>query len=735
MGRINSTQPHYIRCLKPNDSNQPSLFNERRVAEQLRYGGVLEAVRVARSGFPVRMPHSDFYQRYRGLVANAQIASAPVDASSANAGLPLTVEFMPAATAEPWTRKLLALLGAGGFATGPSSSEEQQQQQQQPPDEVYEESGIQFGTTKVFMRKHAHDALEARRSRRRATACIRIQARQRAAQVYRVYRIVQVAVRLLQRTLRGYVGRRRALVLRITAAVVLVQRNMRRSLAMWPFVNIKYAATCLQALKRGQQARLVVYTLRREASARLLQRVGRGAIARRRTSKLRSAIISVQCAARRRTATAVRRRLLAAARDVGSLKNSNEELKNEIARLKEDAARAATEREEKARAEAASEVASEAEALRRRVSELVAALDGEKKRADTAEVKATDLSEKLRDVQQQLVNRLGGEQRRSSGATSSIDGDVGSAGMPSILSSESNNLLAQLKDEQRKRKALQDQVERMLLGGGISRLPQMIDTSSTSPQLKSRPRTISTDGAMGGRNVRSNSLPKSDVPPDVAQSEDDSATRLYPGANQRPAAGSPSGGKSPSATGRFGSPDRRCGGNNRGQRLRRGASMPPGASPSRKPATPGGDADTASGVTTPLPPPPPVDVSIVSETELDAIEAELSPKSTRQESSEGPTRVSSLVRRNLKVTNVYGSLDDQTKAMNFDLAWDHEGGGSSDEDEEEDERASTSSPGMRTASPTASAEQQRSAVAATVRAATPQARPLNADLKKVSSLY
>lgn len=38
-----------------------------RTTEQLRYGGVLEAVRVARSGFPVRLGHVEFYQRYRGL--------------------------------------------------------------------------------------------------------------------------------------------------------------------------------------------------------------------------------------------------------------------------------------------------------------------------------------------------------------------------------------------------------------------------------------------------------------------------------------------------------------------------------------------------------------------------------------------------------------------------------------------------------------------------------------------
>ena len=55
MEKIYTTKPHYIRCLKPNDANTSDNYARPRVAEQLRYGGVLEAVRVARSGFPGRL--------------------------------------------------------------------------------------------------------------------------------------------------------------------------------------------------------------------------------------------------------------------------------------------------------------------------------------------------------------------------------------------------------------------------------------------------------------------------------------------------------------------------------------------------------------------------------------------------------------------------------------------------------------------------------------------------------
>src|SRR5690242_11143913 len=64
METINSATPHYVRCLKPNDENVPDSFNRVRVVDQLRYGGVLEVVKVTRAGYPVRMCHKRFIDRW-----------------------------------------------------------------------------------------------------------------------------------------------------------------------------------------------------------------------------------------------------------------------------------------------------------------------------------------------------------------------------------------------------------------------------------------------------------------------------------------------------------------------------------------------------------------------------------------------------------------------------------------------------------------------------------------------
>lgn len=62
--RIDLTTPHYIRCLKPNDDLVPNRFEPKNVVEQLRCGGVLEAVRVSRAGYPTRFSHDVFFKRY-----------------------------------------------------------------------------------------------------------------------------------------------------------------------------------------------------------------------------------------------------------------------------------------------------------------------------------------------------------------------------------------------------------------------------------------------------------------------------------------------------------------------------------------------------------------------------------------------------------------------------------------------------------------------------------------------
>jgi myosin-5 len=68
MVALNSTTPHYVRCIKPNDLKAPFRFEAKRAVEQLRACGVLETVRISAAGYPSRWTYQEFFQRYRMLV-------------------------------------------------------------------------------------------------------------------------------------------------------------------------------------------------------------------------------------------------------------------------------------------------------------------------------------------------------------------------------------------------------------------------------------------------------------------------------------------------------------------------------------------------------------------------------------------------------------------------------------------------------------------------------------------
>ncbi|KAH8507944.1 hypothetical protein H0E87_010191 [Populus deltoides] len=68
MQRLENTTPHFIRCIKPNNSQSPGSYEQGLVLQQLRCCGVLEVVRISRSGFPTRMSHQKFARRYGFLL-------------------------------------------------------------------------------------------------------------------------------------------------------------------------------------------------------------------------------------------------------------------------------------------------------------------------------------------------------------------------------------------------------------------------------------------------------------------------------------------------------------------------------------------------------------------------------------------------------------------------------------------------------------------------------------------
>jgi myosin V len=206
---VQKTDPHYIRCIKPNDAAKPMLMTRKRTTEQLRYGGVLEAVRVARAGYPVRLPHTAFFQRYRMILPTTADKLLPWSMEG-HEPQKLCVRLVELALEEGKKRQEVTAKGPlDSNEPGISRSEKIRRMQNQPIPFLFPKSDVQLGKTKVFLRKHPHDCLEAHRVFHQAASATIIQCWTRGLVSQRKFYIIQNAVETIQRCYRGSKGRER----------------------------------------------------------------------------------------------------------------------------------------------------------------------------------------------------------------------------------------------------------------------------------------------------------------------------------------------------------------------------------------------------------------------------------------------------------------------------------------------------------------------------------------------
>lgn len=64
MNNLQATTPFFVRCIKPNPLKKPYIFDWKYVRPQLECGGIIEALRILKCGYPTRCTYESIFDRY-----------------------------------------------------------------------------------------------------------------------------------------------------------------------------------------------------------------------------------------------------------------------------------------------------------------------------------------------------------------------------------------------------------------------------------------------------------------------------------------------------------------------------------------------------------------------------------------------------------------------------------------------------------------------------------------------
>ena len=88
---VESSETHFVRCIKPNMHKQPNMWEDDMVAKQLRCSGIMEAVRVIAAGYPDRVPHTEILGRFAALIPTDSRPNADNEGEKASASKVLSM--------------------------------------------------------------------------------------------------------------------------------------------------------------------------------------------------------------------------------------------------------------------------------------------------------------------------------------------------------------------------------------------------------------------------------------------------------------------------------------------------------------------------------------------------------------------------------------------------------------------------------------------------------------------
>ncbi|XP_058101304.1 myosin-6-like [Magnolia sinica] len=282
---LSATEPHYIRCVKPNNLLKPAIFENINVLQQLRCGGVMEAIRISCAGYPTRRTFCEFIDRF-GILA-PDILDGSCDEVAA-------------------CKRLL---------------------------EKVDLKGYQIGKTKVFLRAGQMAELDARRSEVLGRSAAIIQRKVRSYLARRTYISLRRSAIQIQAICRAQLTRQLYESMRREAACLRIQKDLRMYLARKAHKNILSSAVTIQSGLRGMAARNELNFRRQTRAAIMIQSHCRQYLARLHYLRTKKAAITTQCAWRGKVARRELRNLKMAAKETGALQAAKNKLEKQVEEL------------------------------------------------------------------------------------------------------------------------------------------------------------------------------------------------------------------------------------------------------------------------------------------------------------------------------------------------------------------------------------------------------------------
>ncbi|CAL1262322.1 unnamed protein product [Larinioides sclopetarius] len=207
MTTLRSTQPHFVRCIIPNETKSPGVIDSHLVMHQLTCNGVLEGIRICRKGFPNRMVYPDFKHRYTILAPNS-IPQGFVDAKKATECILTAIQLeandyrLGHTKALPCRYTILAPNALpNGFIDAKAATEKLCEAIK------LDSSDYRLGLTKVFFRAGVLGRLEEMRDERLAKIITWLQAWIRWYECKKEFKKLQeqrIALLVIQRNLRKF---------------------------------------------------------------------------------------------------------------------------------------------------------------------------------------------------------------------------------------------------------------------------------------------------------------------------------------------------------------------------------------------------------------------------------------------------------------------------------------------------------------------------------------------------